>query len=1208
MASSSSKPRVLLYGWGDPSLSVAAALRALLSPEDLILAYPTMGPRAAARFLIQQQFPGWHKAPALERLPAAYLLDLASSSNASVLLLVGLLNDDPQDQQLLPHFQALHSMLHLNLAATNSPLRLHVFLEANLFRRSPSSRIDLIRDWVPVGPLFASTCSSAGVSWIARSRLYVTSWSLSDSVPLTSAGHLPLRTADGQPPEQMGFMPSIPTGQPRALLPPLHLLPSVAAGRSVSLACPSSEQGWPGPPSRFAALPLLPPLATPSKPTSLAASSTDARRRWQASDQILPPSAFESYNLLRDSSSAVTLSKEDWLSLLGLPTGWLDLLRDHHFAYISAATPQSLLLLLFRPLTSQLVPIPLPVGGGVGERLGRLRPVFERHSHLFVPPHHHSNLFSSFLKAKKLNPASFSPPSYPELDARGEAWAAVGAQRGASTSRWAPPPTVSAASKSEHISKALLLPHPFQRPPLLEADLSFAISLTTSAAGRPARQEFLDLVARLSSSLKAFDREAISLMPPSVRRVHGGHSPGLLLFWVLLLGWPDFNLVLQEIDGYPVIGHIPPSNLYPSVVPQDSVPLKTLLETADKWNRSLETSLGPAEDPATDWELLRQTREDRSLKACWGPFSLDQLNDKWGAGCWRAIARRGLWQEHNGKLRAIDNARSSLHNDATEEQERLRVIGGDIVPSVARRFMTVLRDPSEPTLAAASSGLLKQRAAGRTTSSSGSIVLEKQHSTSSSSSSGTRRALPQLLGSSEDWSRGYRQRACRTSSLPFNVVAFYHIGLKRVLFWVYAGLLFGLASSVISFNRTPALLVAVLRRVAGVPAFHYFDDLGLLDPDTLASLGTTALRLIHSSAGFNLDEGKASAGADWVFLGVLYLLKDAFKTGFLVADAKPGRRAGILSSVNLILRTKLVSLEGIQKLRGKAGHLASTNFGRMGRAPEQAMVAFEASLKATHRRAEEPIDKDLEQALLLLKALLLRAPPRKLYLEVRYKAPTLIYSDASFEPQQKVPARVGLVVFSERLRKPVGLTAVVSQENLAALRVRKQQITQVETMASALILEHLPQVLENVDAIWFIDNSGGEAGLISGYSSSEDSACMLGVVHITLAALNCRVWWEHVPSEVNPSDGLSRGGLLDDWTRRQDWDIREVSLPDWSNLKDLPLDTLLGKFAEVTARLPEANVEQAPVEWKIPQVPPSELERLLGEDGLSLGKPVEFTV
>ena len=99
-----------------------------------------------------------------------------------------------------------------------------------------------------------------------------------------------------------------------------------------------------------------------------------------------------------------------------------------------------------------------------------------------------------------------------------------------------------------------------------------------------------------------------------------------------------------------------------------------------------------------------------------------------------------------------------------------------------------------------------------------------------------------------------------------------------------------------------------------------------------------------------------------------------------------------------------------------------------------------------------------------------------------------------------------------------------------------------------------------------------------------------------------------MPSEVNPSDGLSRGGLLDEWTKSQDWDIEEVSLPDWSSLKDLPLDTLIGKFAEVTARLPEADVEEAPVEWKVPHVPEEERQRLFREDVRNLGRPPTFLV
>ena len=53
---------------------------------------------------------------------------------------------------------------------------------------------------------------------------------------------------------------------------------------------------------------------------------------------------------------------------------------------------------------------------------------------------------------------------------------------------------------------------------------------------------------------------------------------------------------------------------------------------------------------------------------------------------------------------------------------------------------------------------------------------------------------------------------------------------------------------------------------------------------------------------------------------------------------------------------------------------------------------------------------------------------------------------------------------------------------------------------------------------------------------------------------------------------------------------------------------MIGKFAEVTARLPEADAEEAPVEWKIPHVPEEEQARLLELDLTILGKPPRFLV
>jgi hypothetical protein len=591
------------------------------------------------------------------------------------------------------------------------------------------------------------------------------------------------------------------------------------------------------------------------------------------------------------------------------------------------------------------------------------------------------------------------------------------------------------------------------------------------------------------------------------------------------------------------------------VLPPPLLSRESLLATAAVWNRHLVQTLKPADDPRTDQELLRQTRGDSALGLASGPFALEQLDAVWGANGWRAVPRHGLWQEHNGKLRPIDNARASSHNEATSETERLRVISGDVVPAAGRRLLSNLSPQQKATLS--------------------------------------------LHGTSEDWTRGYRQRACDAASLALNVVAFWHPELKKVLFWVYFGLLFGLASSVISFNRTPALLVAVLRRVAGVPSFHYFDDLGLVDLSSLSILGQKLVRLVHSSAGFLLDSDKALApDVSWVFLGILYLLEKAFSNALIVADAKPGRRAAILAIVNTILDEKLLSRLTAGKLRGKSHFLANSMFGRMGRAPESALVRFEhdKDLDASGDRPESqprPLSKEagrgrlpmppyLENALELLRALILRAPARTLFLQPRYRAPTLIYTDASFELNAKTPCRVGIVVFSERARRPQGFTTVVSKSTLDALLVRLQQITQAETLAAPALLVFRPDLLQDTDVIWFLDNSGAEAGLISGYSSCDDSASILGFTHICLASLNSRAWFEHVPSDENPSDGLSRDGLDDKWTKEQGWDLTELPFPDFSNLIDLPLSELLKQFTEVIGRVQDADILVATVPWKIP--------------------------
>jgi hypothetical protein len=320
-------------------------------------------------------------------------------------------------------------------------------------------------------------------------------------------------------------------------------------------------------------------------------------------------------------------------------------------------------------------------------------------------------------------------------------------------------------------------------------------------------------------------------------------------------------------------------------------------------------------------------------------------------------------------------------------------------------------------------------------------------------------------------------------------------------------------------------------------------------------------------------------------------LATAFIDSLIVADAKPGRRAAILALVNTTLRTRVLSRQLASSLRGKSHFLASTSFGRMGRAPEQALVKFEFDPDDSSVRGPAEIPDYLDHALQLLRALILRAPARSIFLQPRYKAPTLVYTDASYEEGAEFPCIVGAVIFSERRPCPQGYSAVVPQTTLDALLPRRQQITPAETLGAPLVLHVAPDLLADADVLWFIDNSGAEGGLISGYSGNEDSAAILGYTHVRLASLNSRVWWDRVPSKENPSDGLSREGIDDPWTRAQGWDLHKVEFPDFSNLRNRPLDELLARFPEVPDRVPDPHALEASVAWKAPEVPQVELLR-----------------
>ena len=82
----------------------------------------------------------------------------------------------------------------------------------------------------------------------------------------------------------------------------------------------------------------------------------------------------------------------------------------------------------------------------------------------------------------------------------------------------------------------------------------------------------------------------------------------------------------------------------------------------------------------------------------------------------------------------------------------------------------------------------------------------------------------------------------------------------------------------------------------------------------------------------------------------------------------------------------------------------------------------------------------------------------------------------------------------------------------------------------------------------FVDNQAEVHALIRGTSGRGDSNLMAAWVHAKAAALHLRIWIAWVQYKCNVSDGLSRDGLNDKWTRRKGGDlrnVRELAVSDW---------------------------------------------------------------
>ena len=134
--------------------------------------------------------------------------------------------------------------------------------------------------------------------------------------------------------------------------------------------------------------------------------------------------------------------------------------------------------------------------------------------------------------------------------------------------------------------------------------------------------------------------------------------------------------------------------------------------------------------------------------------------------------------------------------------------------------------------------------------------------------------------------------------------------------------------------------------------------------------------------------------------------------------------------------------------------------------------------------------------------------------------PLVVASDG--RQDEKAPPSIAVLVADPGTGERWGVCATIPAELEATWQCSEHSMALVEQVAVMLGLLELPGPLREMEVIWFEDNSSVLSGLVRGGSSHEVLDAGFASIHMLLAALGTRCWFEWVKSKANWSDEASR--------------------------------------------------------------------------------------
>ena len=694
------------------------------------------------------------------------------------------------------------------------------------------------------------------------------------------------------------------------------------------------------------------------------------------------------------------------------------------------------------------------------------------------------------------------------------------------------------------LESAKALPHPAQcERDDLPADLCAAVAFVVSKGPGTAswRDERASLLAEAAEALLPLNAEIIERMPSHVRYICSGYNLAFMALIIDATKHPDVTLPRRFMLGFPQVGEMEYCPAYAKGGRPPEKPPSSVTDPAGNvaWNRHLwrsvaerakqEEARNPEAATAAHAAVWETTIKEISAGVCvgtripcecgdgecschhgWRGMTLEELySHPWitgdhGGGEHTVRAKRRFGRAQKNGIRAIDDGSENDENAAFGSTSKLSLISSDVPARVCRQYQRERRRRGEG-LMAFEYGL-------------------------------------------EDVRKAFRR--CPVAWPGFSVVFVWDPVRRITAAFILPGFAFGVFSAVLAWNRYPALLCHVMRRLLATATVAYYDDFGVGGAAFERGSGQRALITLGDALGLGWAEDKHVAmvqrGSDLHPLGVLHDFSSVPNSGVVLIGVTEERKTKVAALIDEHIAAGRVTRSDCSTVFGKSRFVFSPVFGRFGLA---ALAPISAVRTTTRLLEGEP----LLEALHLLKRLVLASRPQHFRVGELQGSPVVCLTDAS--EGEDGYAGIGVVVWDpsdDTLSYAGGEAPAWLLAFFASLHSKSNYIFELELVAALCAYLTFPDVLQGRILHHFIDNEGAKFGLIRGFSGKPGGERVLHAAASEIVGLACYPWFGRVASKDNLSDGPSRrgphGGIDDGDLRRLGAVERPLILPSQAQL------------------------------------------------------------